>query len=490
MKQFVRNVLCIVLTGATFIVPAYAAQMQIVGGNSAGKTFLGPPVITPTPNIILIVADDLGYGDLGCYGQKQIKTPNLDKLAAGGTRFTSFYAGSTVCAPSRCSLMTGFHTGHCTIRGNDGTALSAADTTIAQVLHGPYSTGLAGKWGLGDEGSTGLPGDKGFDQFVGVLNQTRAHDYYAPYVDRQDAAEGFRHVEYPQNANGAKGVYLPNIFQTFTTNFIRIRHPDLFNRREPFFLVVAQTLPHANNEEGRATGNGMQVPHDKPYSAETWPPPEKNKAAMITRLDHYVGEIMAKLQEYRQESNTLVLFTSDNGSHKEGGVDPNFFQSSGPLRGIKRDLYEGGIRVPLIASWPGKVPTGRVCDEPFAFWDILPTLAELAKRQAPDGIDGISYLPTLFGKSQTNLHEFFYWEFNEGGFKQAVRAGEWKGIRQAPGKALELYNLTRDIGETNNIAEENPQVVARMENILARARTEPLKPKSPKKAFPQSAGDK
>lgn len=427
-----------------------------------------------TPNIILIVADDLGYGDLGCYGQQRIQTPNLDRLAAEGTRFTSFYAGSTVCAPSRSVLMTGQHTGHTRIRGNLAkAALAPEDTTLALVLKGAgYRNGLIGKWGLGDEGSTGLPGDKGFDDFVGYLNQTRAHDYYAPYLDRSDAAEGFRRLEIPQNADRQNGLYLPDLFQKSVLNFIRINRPDPFNKFRPIFVCYTPTLPHANNELGRETGNGMQVPGDKPYSAELWPPTERNKAAMITRLDQYIGEILARLQEYRQDSSTLILFTSDNGPHSEGGVDAKFHNSSGPLRGIKRDLYEGGIRVPLLARWPGKVPAGRVSDEPWAMWDLLPTLAEVARVKPPKDIDGLSYLPTLLGQTQTNRHEFLYWEFHERGFQQAARAGNWKAVRPKLGAPLEVYDLTTDLGETNNVAAAQPTVVARFEEYFKRARTE------------------
>lgn len=433
------------------------------------------PAAPKTPNIVLIVADDLGYGDLGCYGQTKVKTPHLDALAATGTRFTSFYAGSTVCAPSRCALMTGKHTGHATLRGNTpGAALKPEDITLAQLLKDAgYATGLMGKWGLGDVGSTGMPGDKGFDEFVGILNQKRAHDYYPPYADRFDRQDGFRLFQFPQNENGGQGLYFPDLFTKCSSNFIRINRPQWYTQQRPVFLYVAQTLPHANNELGIQTGNGMQVPSDAPYGEELWPPAERNKAAMITRLDQSVGQIVAAIKEHKQESNTLILFTSDNGPHKEGGVDPEFFRSSGPLRGIKRDLYEGGIRVPLIAVWPGKIPAGQVSDEPWAFWDMLPTLAELGQARVPKGIDGISYVPTLLGQAQTNRHDHFYWEFNERGFQQAVRMGRWKGVRAGAESSMELYDLGKDIGETLNVADKNPEVVARISGILRTARTEP-----------------
>lgn len=455
---------------------AFIALLPMMISSLAAQAPMRPlPASGPrTPNIILIVADDLGYGDLGCYGQKRIKTPNIDRLAASGTRFTSFYAGSSVCAPSRCSLMTGMHTGHARIRGNaKGAALAAEDATLGWYMQGAgYKNGFVGKWGLGNAGSPGLPGDKGFEDFFGYLDQTRAHDYYAQYLDRFDTNEGLRMIEFPANANGGRGEYIPDRFQIATSNYFRIHKPDSFNKQRPVFLMIAHTIPHANNEVGRETGNGMQVPNDKPYSAQDWPQVEKNKAAMITRLDRYVGEIMAQLKESKQDTNTLILFTSDNGPHKEGGVDPEFFQSSGPLRGIKRDLYEGGIRVPLIAVWPGRIPAGRVSDEPWAFWDLLPTCAEIAGLKPPRTIDGISYLPTLLGTTQTNRHEFFYWELHEKGFKQAARTGDWKAVRTEAGKPLELYNLANDLGETNNVAAAHADIVARIEEYLKTARTD------------------
>lgn len=438
------------------------------------------------PNVILIVADDLGYGDLGCYGQQKIKTPNLDKLAAAGTRFTSFYAGSTVCAPSRSALMTGQHTGHTRIRGNiKGGALTASDTTLAQCLKAAhYKNAIIGKWGLGNEGSEGLPSAKGFDEFVGYLDQGRAHDYYAEYVDRSDAKGGLRRVI--QNVEGEAKTYIPDLLQTAALNFIRINEPDQFNSYRPFFLMLTTTLPHANNELGATMGNGMQVPDDSPYSDQPWLQSEKNKAAMITRLDSYVGEIVEKLRERRMDTNTLILFTSDNGPHSEGGVNAKFLNSSGPLRGIKRNLYEGGIRVPLIAVWPGRIPAGRVSDEPWAFWDLFPTLAELAEAKTPGNLDGISYLPTLWGGAQTNRHEFLYWEFHERGFQQAARMGEWKAVANKAGEPIELYNLSRDIGETNNVAAANTNIVALFQKYLKTARTE--SPQWPVKALKHLAG--
>src|SRR5438270_3453062 len=367
------------------------------------------------PNIIFILADDLGYGDLGCYGQTKIKTPNIDKLAAEGMRFTNFYAGSTVCAPSRACLMTGLHAGHGLIRGNKDLSLQPGDFTVAALLKQySYHNALIGKWGLGDEGSPGVPQKQGFDDFAGYLNQTHAHNYYTDYLIRCDPKTGFDgREELVANRGGKHGVYVPDLFARAVTNFVGINKPDSLNGFRPFFLYFATTVPHANDEEGTRTGNGMQVPSDEPYSSEAWPQVEKNKAAMITRMDADIGRLMTRLAELGLENDTIVFFSSDNGPHKEGGVDPKFFQSSGPFRGIKRDLYEGGIRVPLIVRWPGKIKAGQVIEAPWAFWDFLPTAADLAHARVPEKVDGISMLPTLLGRPQTNRHEFLYWQFHE-----------------------------------------------------------------------------
>ena len=366
---------------------------------------------------------------LGCYRQARIKTPNIDRLASQGMAFADFYAGSTVCAPSRCALMTGLDTGHGRIRGNGDVPLKAEDLTVAEVLkRAGYSTGLIGKWGLGNEQTSGVPQKKGFDQFVGYLDQVHAHDYYTDHLWRYEppnaTSPGYEgEVEFSENKRGNQGLYMDDFFTTAALNFLHVYKPDPFNYFHPFFLYLAYTIPHANNEEAQHSGNGMQVPSDIPYTDQPWPQPEKNKAAMITRLDKYVGQLMDALHQQGLENDTIVIFTSDNGPHKEGGVDPNFFRSSGVLRGIKRDLYEGGIRVPFIIRWPGHIKPGTVSDEPFAFWDFLPTAAELAGAKLPGKTDGISMLPTLLGQPQTNRHEFLYWEFHERGFQQAVRMG-------------------------------------------------------------------
>jgi arylsulfatase A-like enzyme len=422
------------------------------------------------PNIIYIMADDLGYGDLGCYGQKMIKTPNLDALAAEGTRFTDFYAGNTVCGPSRCCLLTGKHTGHARIRGNKRIALKPEDLTVSEVLkQAGYTTAAIGKWGQGDPGTTGVPNLKGFDHWLGYLNRGHAHNYHPDYLWKN--GEQYR-------LDGK--VYSHDLFTEEALGFIRS------NREVPFFIYLAYTIPHANNELGWETGNGMEVPSDDPYSDKDWPQMEKNFAAMITRMDRDVGRLMRLLKELGLDENTLVLFTSDNGPHAEGGQglgfftdgtnveenhDPWFFNSPGPLRGVKRDLYEGGIRVPMIARWPGRVPSGRVSDQVWAFWDILPTAAEIAGAGIPPGLDGISMLPVLLGREQQD-HEYLYWECYERGFQQAVRKNNWKAVRLGPDKPMELYNLEADLGETNDIAGQHLRLNAEMSEIMKAAHTE------------------
>lgn len=410
------------------------------------------------PNIIFILADDLGYGDLGSYGQKQIKTPNLDRMAREGLRFTSAYAGSTVCAPSRCALMTAKHMGHATIRGNLKVPLKPEDVTVAEVLkQRGYKTALVGKWGLGDADTPGSPGKQGFDYYFGYLDQVHAHNYYPTNLWRNDEI-----VPIPENKNEQKTVYTHDLFTAEALKFIQE------NEANPFFLYLAYTIPHTNNERKEL---GMEVPEDTPYTNENWPQPEKNKAAMITRMDQDIGKLFELIEELRLDQNTLVIFTSDNGPHKEGSINPNFFRSSGPLRGIKRAMYEGGIRVPFIARWPGKVKPGTT-DFPIAFWDVLPTFAELTGSKAPPGIDGISFLPTLLGQEQKGERPPLYWEFHEGGFSQAARMGKWKAVRNNFSAALEIYDLNADPGETKNLASERKDLVKTFESFLASARTE------------------
>ncbi|MCL5019435.1 MAG: arylsulfatase [Patescibacteria group bacterium] len=335
-------------------------------------------------NIIFILADDLGYGDLGCYGQQQTKTPNIDRLSAEGTRFTDCYSGSTVCAPSRCCLMTGQHTGHARIRGNKLVPLLPEDLTVAEVLKKVgYTTGIIGKWGLGEAETTGIPNKKGFDEWFGYLNQRHAHNYYPELLWKNKEM-------YFLN----KGEYSHDLFTREAVNFIKT------NKNNPFFLYLTYTIPHANNELGNLTKNGMEVPDDIPYSNESWHQVEKNFAAMITRMDRDIGTLMTLLRELNLDENTIVFFTSDNGPHKEGGHDNTFFQSSGPLRGFKRDLYDGGIRVPMIVRWKEHIKAGAVSDQVWAFWDFLPTVCEVAGTAIPQGIDGISMLPALLGEKK------------------------------------------------------------------------------------------
>ncbi len=461
VKEIQKRALCAVML---FVLAGANAQQQ-----SRQQTLLDRIRANVKPNIIFILADDLGYGELGCYGQKKIKTPNLDQMAAEGMRFTQCYAGSTVCAPSRSSLMTGQHTGHTRVRGNAAYPLRPEDVTVAEVLKSAgYKTGAFGKWGLGLQGTTGTPSKQGFDDWYGYLSQTHAHDYYPTQLWRSSTLHQLEDHAFiiDRNLYDNRAVYSHNLFSMTASNFIRV------NKFFSFFLYLSYTIPHANNELGKKTGNGMEVPSDAPYAKEDWPQPEKNKAAMITRLDEDVGALMRHLKKLKIETNTVVFFCSDNGPHKEGGIDSKFFNSSGPLRGIKRDMYEGGIRVPMIAWWPGTIKPGVVSDQVWAFWDFLPTAAEIAKTKPPEGIDGISMLPTLLGHKQTNQHQFLYWEFHEKGSKQAVRMGDWKAIRLAPGTPLELYDLKTDQGEAVNVAEKHANVVAKIEDYLKTARTE------------------
>jgi len=412
------------------------------------------------PNVILIVADDLGYGDLGCYGQPRIKTPNIDQMAKEGVRFTQAYAGSTVCGPSRCSLFTGLHSGHSRMRGNTDTWLRPQDYTVSQVFkEAGYNTSLFGKWSLGGIGTDGHPNKKGFDEFFGYFSQMQAHLYYP-----QMLLHNQKEVVLTGNWGTSQKQYAHDV--------ITERALDWIGKAEgPFFTHLAWTIPHANNELGRDTGDGMEVPSLEPYESESWPRVEKAFAAMITRMDKNLGQLMALLKKKGVDRDTLVLFTSDNGSHAEGGHNPKFFESSGAVRGTKRDLYDGGIRVPFIARRPGFVEEGRTSDNVFAFWDMLPTCCEVSGRPVPAGLDGQSILPTLRGQAQ-KPHDFLYWEFHERGFHQGVRHQNWKAVRYGVKQPLELYDVAKDIGERTNVAAQNPEVVKRIEAYLETARTE------------------
>jgi arylsulfatase A-like enzyme len=443
------------------------------------------------PNLVFILADDLGYGDLGCYGQKKIATPNIDRLAREGVRFTQFYAGSTVCAPSRCVLMTGLHTGHCYIRGNADLSLRPNDHTVAELLKtAGYTNGLFGKWGLGEEGTDGIPTRKGFDEFFGYLDQRHAHNYYPAFLVSNESRVALRNVV-PGKAPFGTGVATTKI--EYSADLILDRALAFIdrNKERPFFLYFASTLPHANNE---ARPNGMEIPDYGAYREKNWPASEKGQAAMISRLDSDVGRLLEKLKTDGLEEQTVVFFTSDNGPHHEGGHNPKFFDDNGPLRGTKRDLYEGGIRVPLIVRWPGHVPGETVCDHVGYFGDFFTTAAEIAGAACPAGLDSVSFVPAMTGRgSQQTQHPFLYWEFYEGGSKQAVRLGNWKGVIQPIGsQAVELYDLRTDLGEKLDIAESNAEVIKQILSIAHAAHVpSPLwhveKTKEPAQARPKKS---
>jgi arylsulfatase A-like enzyme len=439
------------------------------------------------PNIVFIMADDLGYGDLGCYGQRLIKTPRLDRMAAEGIQFRNMYAGCTVCAPSRSVLMTGQHMGHTHVRGNAGgenmssQSLRIEDVTVAEVLSAVgYRTALCGKWGLGDEtlgGYSGLPTHQGFDFFYGYLNQVHAHNYYPEFLWRNREKVPLNNVvERSGRAGGGfeggqatKRVdYSHDLIVEQALKWVKE------NQDQPFFLYVPFTIPHANNEGTRMTGDGQEVPDYGIYADEDWPKQDKGQAAMITRMDGDVGRLLDLLAELGLDEKTLVIFTSDNGPHDEGGHNPERFTPSGPLRGMKRDLYEGGIRVPFIARWPGTTPAGIVSDHIGYFGDLMATAADLAGTAPPENIDSISFAPTLTGDNDAQQqHEFLYWEFYERGGKQAVRFGDWKAVRMPMHSGeIELYDLKADLGESNNIADSHTDRVQQAAAMMDAAHME------------------
>lgn len=444
--------------------------------------------IAEKPNIVFILADDLGYGDLGCYGQREIRTPHLDRMAAEGLRFTRFYAGSTVCAPSRSVLMTGLHTGHTRVRGNGGGNTSGGqtlrdeDVTVAEVLHqAGYTTALIGKWGLGEPPTSGAPHKQGFDYFFGYTNQTHAHNHFPSFLWRQTVKISLPNDLVPVGAVEGAGyasqpkVYASDLFADEAAQFID-RHAD----GAPFFLFLSAVLPHANNERRQRLGNGAEVPNLGEYADSPWSEPTKGYAAMVSRLDAHVGRVLAKLKERGLEERTIVFFASDNGPHAEDGRDQEVTRSSGPLRGRKRDLTEGGIRVPMIVRWPGRVPAGVTTDFVASFQDFLATAAELAGIDPPAGLDSISLVPVLTGREADQpAHPFLYWEFYERGFDQAVLMdGRWKAIRLSPRAGqtptpersgrTQLYDLMLDPGETCDLAAEHPDRVARAEALFRR----------------------
>ena len=450
------------------------------------------------PNIIFIMADDLGYGELGSYGQQKIKTPNLDRMAREGLRFTRMYAGSTVCAPSRSVLMTGLHTGHTTVRGNAGAKnrspqmLRSNDVTVAELFKtAGYRTGLIGKWGLGLE-DEGHPNLQGFDYFYGYLSQHHAHNHFPDHLWRNREKVKLSNRIHPMGDDGAGYAtnaveFAGDLFAEEALDFIEAATNE---NSAPFFLYYSPVVPHANNERKKALGNGMEVPDFGPYANEEWEDALKGHAAMITRLDADVGRLLQKLKLLGIHRNTLVIFTSDNGPHKEGGQDADFFDPNGPLRGYKRDFTDGGIRVPFIAWWPGKVQPGTANHVSY-FGDMMTTFAELAGADAPKKLDSISIVPTLLkprlqaGRATPAMtraqpeHRHLYFEFHEGGFSQAViLGGRWKGIRMKRLDApIEIYDLHTDPGEERNIADSVPSVVKHVELLFRTERTDsPLWP--------------
>jgi len=411
------------------------------------------------PNIIFILTDDLGYGDVACYGQKNIQTPNIDHLATEGMRFTQCYAGSTICAPSRNVLMTGQHAGHTRVRGNFGIVggvgpqrrvpLEEDDITVAELLkQAGYTTGITGKWGLGEPETTGVPNKKGFDEWFGYLNQRNAHSYYPPYLWYNE-----KKVIFAGNRDGRQEQYSHDMFTDFALKFIRE------NKNRPFFLYLPWCIPHARYE----------IPSIEPYESKPWESEAKVHAAMITRMDRDVGRIMNLLNELDIDERTIVFFCSDNGAAQRW---EGIFDSSGLLRGKKGDLYEGGIRTPMIVRWPNRVPAGVVSDKVWYFADFLPTAVELASVEPSSNIDGVSILPTLLGKEQNLENRFLYWEHFGGSFQQAARLCDWKGLRLGPKEPLELYDLSNDIGEQHNSAAQHSEVVEKIEDCLKTARTE------------------
>lgn len=451
------------------------------------------------PNVVLILADDLGYGDVGFNGQRLIPTPNIDRLAGEGMIFRQFYAGATVCAPSRSVLLTGLHTGHTFIRGNrrmkpEGQfPLADSAFTLAEMFkRAGYGTGAFGKWGLGPVGSEGDPQKQGFDRFFGYNCQSLAHRYYPAYLWNNDEKVYL-------TANGdleRKASYAPEIIQKATLHYL-----DTVNKDRPFFLYIPTLLPHAEllvPEDSiwhRFKGAFQERPYKgndygkgasrTGYASQAYP--KAAFAAMVTRLDIYLQQIMDRLESLGIAENTVVIFTSDNGPHREGGADPDFFNSNGGLRGYKRDLYEGGIRVPFVVRWPGKVKEGVVSDHAGAFWDLMATFSEILGQDLKGNKDGISILPELTGVGTQAEHEYLYWEFHEQGGKQAVRMGPWKGVRlkatENQSNRLQLFHLDKDPGEKRDISGAHPELVSRMAQIMSRAREEseafPFKTETP-----------
>lgn len=443
---------------AAVVIPSSGCQSEFASAGSAAKK---------RPNIIFIMVDDLGWADLGCYGSKAISTPNIDRMASEGIRFTDAYSGCMVCAPARSVLMTGFHTGHTSVRSNTGgVPLEDSDITVAEVLkQAGYRCGGFGKWGLGDVRTSGVPEKQGFDVFFGYYHQIHAHDYWTDYLWRNSEK-----IDMTGEKGSAERYTHYRIFEQ-TMDFIRQ------NKDRPFFCYAPWTPPHGK----------FQIPEDEPawamYKDKEWPKDAKVAAAMDTMVDRHVGELLGLLKELGIDERTVVFFCSDNGAafRFEGVLD-----SSGPLRGRKRDMYEGGIRVPMIVRWPGKIRAGQVSEHVWYFADVMPTLAELAGagKYVPGGIDGISVVPTLLGRAEEQKkHEYLYWEWHlydwskrenvPNGLMQAVRMGKWKAVRHRSDEAFELYDLEKDVGEENNLAGQHSGVMRKIEAYIKRTRVEP-----------------
>jgi len=442
--------------------------LQLAGLGAAAVMARPPATVaagasaTPSrPNLIFILSDDLAQGDLGCYGQKLIETPRLDRMAAEGTRYLQAYCGTTVCAPSRTSLMTGLDMGHSPIRANreigaEGQMpLPESTVTVAQILKSAgYVTACMGKWGMGMFDTTGSPLKKGFDHFFGYNCQRHAHSYFPKYLYNDD-----RRIELADNAGGAKCTYAQNLIENDVLAWVRKQ------KDRQFFLFYAVTLPH-----GAFEIDDQGIYKDKPWSEQ-----EKNYAAMVTRLDSDVGRLLDLLKELKLDDRTLVMTAGDNGSSfpPSSALGKRFEQAANGLRGFKRELYEGGLRQAAIARWPGVVPAGRATDEPWAFWDFLPTAVELAGAKLPDGLkpDGYSLVEFLKG-GPAPKRDYFYWELHEGRSIQAIRFGDWKAVRNGPGKSIELYDLAKDARETTDLAAAQPEVVAKAEAMMKAARVD------------------
>ena len=488
---FSRAVRATVLLPFIFAIASLRAQTATNAGSNAAISATTSaatnapgaiPAAAARPNVIFILADHLGYGDLGCYGQQRIKTPNLDRLAAGGVRFTQCYAGSSVSAASRAALLTGLHTGHGWIRGDGEASLRPRDPTVAEFLkNAGYKTGAIGLWGLGPSGTPGTPEQKGFDQWAGFLDARHARDFYPDFIWRSEKALSPA-AKFPLTVNegGQRRLYIQDLFSNAAVNFLRLNKPDKFNRFTPFFLYLAFTLPGGDDAPAQRAALGPDTPGDAPYSRENWPQPVKNHAAKITRLDHDIGRVLDKLEELRIATNTVVFFASDRGPHSvAAGTNAAFFRSTGTFRARENSLHEGGLRVPLLARWLGHFKPGSTNNSPCALWDFFPTVAELAGHAAPKNLDGVSLLPTLRGK-ESPPHPPLYWEIHTAGFQQAVRLGAWKAICPAPDQPLQLFHLVRDPREENDVAAEHPDVVRKLSGALGESRSEsqlwPVKP--------------